>query len=189
MIGLAAVAGLYFALTPIPSSWDETFDNPNYAYVWIWRAAPSAFWALAFAWFMTMGPRVYRVTSTVGVLGLLLAVACSIQQALRGIQLIPRALSGLGCVLVALAPWRIWDPAPGTANYAIVSWMAYLGRYGYGIYLCHVLVIETVRALAARAHLAPSVPLDLFLFGLSFAGSIVLVLVLGSTKRLAWLNG
>src|SRR5262245_33047669 len=108
LIVLAVAGGLVIALTPMPAGWDEGFgDNPTYAYVWTWRALPAACWALAFAWFMTAGPKVYEVSSGVGLLGLALTVACSIKQ-FHGLQLIPRALSGLGSILVALAPWRLW---------------------------------------------------------------------------------
>jgi peptidoglycan/LPS O-acetylase OafA/YrhL len=186
---LAVALGLAFALLPMPAGWDETFDNPTYAYVWTWRAAPAAFWALAFAWLMTAGPTVYRVSSTVGFLGLALTVVCSIKQAVHGIQLIPRALTGLGSVLVALAPWRLWQFDASNPALSVVGPMARLGRYGYGIYLCHVLIIETVRAVAARLHLNPSWGLDLMLFGLSFAGSTILVLLFARTRFLAWLNG
>lgn len=179
LIGLAIVAGLAFALSPMPASWDEIFDNPTYAYVWAWRALPAVCWAMAFAWFMTAGSRIYTVPRLVGFAGVLLAAGCSLYQ-LHEIKLIPRGLSGLGCLLLALIPWPASD---------ILSLLARIGRYSYGIYLSHVLVVELVRAMAVHGHFSPSVTMDLVIFAVSFAGSVGLVCVLGRTRWLAWLNG
>jgi peptidoglycan/LPS O-acetylase OafA/YrhL len=191
LIALAIAAGLLVAQAHVPSSWDEQFvlvngksltDNPTYAFMWGWRGLPAALWGLAFAWFMTAGPVVYGVSLSVGTAGLALAVVCSIWQVRYGIQLIPRALTGLGTILPALAPWK-WS---GPTFFLLARW----GRYGYGIYLCHVLVVEAVRSMVAR--LLPNdatVPVDLAIFGLGFLGSVVLVLLLSKSPRLAWLNG
>ena len=67
--------------------------------------------------------------------------------------------------------------------------MARIGRYGYGIYLCHVLIVELIRAISSRANLGPSALLDIVNFTLSFSGSLILVQLLARSKRLAWLNG
>jgi len=179
LITLAVCAGVVFAKAPMPSSWDQTFDNPTYAYVQAWRALPAACWALAFAWFMTMGPVVYAVSLVTGLAGIALTAVCSVQQVVHGIQLVPRALSGLGCMLAALAPW----------NGPLVPVLARLGRYSYGIYLCHVLIAEVVRALASHSHLPDSAGLDMLVFVPTLAGSIVVVLALGRSPRTAWLNG
>lgn len=179
LIVIAITAGLVFALSDMPASWDEEFDNPTYAYVQYWRATPAALWGLAFAWLMTMGPIVYSVSLGMGIAGIALTVGCSIQQARYGIQLIPRGLSGLGCMLAALAPWK------GSA----VSVLARLGRYSYGVYLCHILITELIQVAANKAHFAPSVPRDIVTFVLTFAGSLAFAIALGSSRRLAWLNG
>lgn len=193
LIVVAIAAGLLVVSTHPPASWDERFvlvshggktlaDNPTYALMWGWRALPAALWALAFAWFMTAGPIIYAVPISVGLMGISLAAICSVWQVRHGIQLIPRALTGLGTMLPALAPWN-WS---GPTFALLARW----GRYGYGIYLCHVLVVEAVRAVAGRLlHRGVSVPADLMIFVLGFFGSVVLVLLLGRSRRLAWLNG
>src|SRR4029078_12276215 len=95
-----------------------------------------------------------------------LTIFGSVQQAMHGIMLIPRALTGLGSFVAALAPWNWSGP-----TFAI---LALWGCYVYGIYLCHVFVVEAVRALAARLlHLETSVPLDLGIFILGFLGSVM----------------
>ncbi|HVT89659.1 MAG TPA: acyltransferase [Tepidisphaeraceae bacterium] len=179
LIVTAVAAGLAMTQIPMPSEWYEAFDNPSFAYVWWWRGLPSACWAMAFAWFMTMGPIVHSVSPALGSAGFILAVACSIQQALFGIQQIPRALSGFGCILAALPSWRI----------AKLSTLAKLGRYGYGVYLCHVLPVETLHAVLGRMHITASVGTDLLGFFISFAASIAIVRTLALSPRLAWLNG
>ncbi len=179
LILTAVAAGAVIAYVHMPASWNQVFDNPTYAYVQDWRALPAACWGLAFAWFMTAGPVVYSVSMTTGIVGIVLATVCSVQQAINGIQLVPRALSGLGCMLAALAPW----------NGAWVPILARIGRYSYGIYLCHVLIAEFVRALVSHMHFPASPALDMLNFFLTLIGSIVVVLVLGRSPRTAWLNG
>jgi peptidoglycan/LPS O-acetylase OafA/YrhL len=178
LIGVAVAAGFFFAYATMPV-WDEVFDNPQYAYVQYWRALPATFWALAFAWFMTMGPVAYAVSPLVGIAGIVLAVVCSLKQAMQGIQLVPRGLTGLGCMLAALAPWR------GSATSVLAS----LGQNSYGVYLCHVLVLEMIRVATKHNHLAPSAALDIVTFVLGFTGSLGLVFALSRSRWLAWLNG
>lgn len=178
-IAVAIGAGLAFASIPMPPAWDETFGGATYSYLQWWRAISAACWAMAFAWFMTLGPVIYTVSPVVGLAGIALMMACSLKQVLNGIQLIPRGLTGLGCMLAALTPWR--GPA--------VSWLARYGRHGYGIYLCHVLIIEPMHVLSARLHLPSSIFLDVVTFAFAFAGSLALVRVIGRTPRLRWLNG
>jgi peptidoglycan/LPS O-acetylase OafA/YrhL len=172
-------AGFAFGIAHMPAGWNETYDNPTYTYVQRWRALPSACWAMTFAWIMTAGPRVIAVPSIVGIAGLGLTLGCLLKQALQGLQTIPRAFTGLGCMLASLAPWS----TSGVAT------LARLGRLGYGIYLSHVLIVESVRAITSRANLAPSGYLDVFTFALSFALALVFVRMLSRFRRLAWLNG
>jgi len=179
LIGLAIACGFVFAYSQMPASWDQTFDSPTYAYVQVWRAMPALCWALAFSWIMTMGPVVYPVSLAAGFAGIALTVFCSVKQALHGIQLVPRALSGFGCMVAALAPWnRRWMPV-----------LARFGRYSYGIYLSHVLIAEIFRNIAIRAQLPDTAALDIVMFLSTLAGSFMLVLALASSRRTAWLNG
>jgi peptidoglycan/LPS O-acetylase OafA/YrhL len=160
----------------LPANWDQMHGN---TYVQNWRALPEVCWGLAFAWFMTMGPEVYGVSFGVAIAGIILTIVCSIQQALHGIQLIPRALSGLGAMLAALAPWRS----------GLVPVLARLGRCSFGIYLCHVLVAEVVRDFVARIHISDSPARDMLVFFPTLVGSGALVMFFARSPRLAWLNG
>lgn len=178
-IAVAIGAGLAFAQVPMPASWGSTTDSSLFSYMQWWRAMSAACWAMAFAWFMTLGPIVFSVTPVMGIAGIALVLACSLKQVLIDIQLIPRGLTGFGCMLAALTPWR--GPA--------VAWLARYGRYGYGVYLCHVLIVEPLHVISARLHIPPSIPRDLAIFVFAFAGSLLVVQALGRSSRLKWLNG
>jgi peptidoglycan/LPS O-acetylase OafA/YrhL len=179
LIALAVGAGVAIAYVPMPASWNETFDNPTYAYVQFWRSLPTVCWAMAFAWLMAIQPAILSVPRGVGLAGIVLACAFLFKQAMQGIGLIPRAFTGLGCMLAALAPWR----GP------MIATLARLGRYGYGVYLCHVLIVEVIHVFTSRAHLAPSPELDVVNFAISFTGSLALVALLARSRWTAWLNG
>jgi peptidoglycan/LPS O-acetylase OafA/YrhL len=179
LVVAAGVAGLAFAYAHLPSNWDQPFDNPTYAYAQYWRAMPAMCWAMGFAWLMTAGPVVYSVSVPIGFAGVLLAVFCSVKQYMHGILLVPRALTGLGCILAALAPW----------NAAAVPGLAKLGRLSYGIYLCHVLFSEFVRNIGMHFHMHDSVQLDMLVFSCTLLGSIATVLALARSPKTAWLNG
>jgi peptidoglycan/LPS O-acetylase OafA/YrhL len=179
LIAVAIVAGFVFALAPMPA-WDENFPSQTYAYIQFWRALPATFWGLAFAWFMTMGPVLYSVPPLLGMAGIGLAIVTSLMQVSRGsILLIPRGLSGLGCMLAALVPWRS----------SATDVLADLGKYSYGVYLCHVLVVEGVRLVTNKLHLGATVSVDLMTFFVGFASSLVVVLLLARSRKTAWLNG
>jgi peptidoglycan/LPS O-acetylase OafA/YrhL len=176
LIIIALAAGIAISIPRFPSMWDP---NQEGAYIQNYRALPALCWAMAFAWFMTMGPKVYEISIPAGLAGIALTVVCSIQQAIHGVELIPRALTGLGTILAALAPWKSsWIP-----------FLARLGRYSFGVYLCHVLVAETVRDVVSRTHLPDGAGRDLIIFFPTLAGSLAITLALGRSKRLAWLNG
>jgi peptidoglycan/LPS O-acetylase OafA/YrhL len=182
LIAAAIGAGVFLASQPkpvMPPATQLTFDDPTYAYIQWQLAFPAAFWAIAFAWFMTAGPRVYRVSAALGWAGIALLVGCSLKQALQDVELAPRALTGLGSMLAALAPWKA-SIAPGLAR---------LGRKGYGIYLCHVIPVEIIHLIFHKCHLAPSGWLDVANFTISFTGACIIVTLLDKSPRLAWLNG
>ena len=153
--------------------------DPAYVYAQWLRSSPAACWAIAFAVFMTMGPAERTVSPVVGLAGLALAILCSIKQVFEGIDSTSRALSGFGCILLALVPWK--GPA--------VSFLARFGRYGYGIFLCHPVIVDVARIVRERAHIAPSAPIDLLTFAVSLTGALALSAAFAKTPRLAWLNG
>ncbi len=181
LIVLFVAAGIAFAILPMPSSWDELFDNPTYAYVQWWRALPAACGAIAFCLFMAAGEKNYKITKPVAIAGMLLAITCGIIQAIHGPQMIARMFTGLGCILLALAPWD--------TSTAVRAGLARLGRYGYGIYLNHVFCVELIHSLSRKLDIPPSIGLDLLNFFLSITVSMLIAWRLSKIKKLAWLNG
>jgi peptidoglycan/LPS O-acetylase OafA/YrhL len=180
LIIIAIAVGVVFSVLPVPANWNDLFTLPTHFYVQAWRAMPAVCWGMAFAWYMTMGPKVYGVSRTLGAAGIALALVYLFKQVAFGIQAGARGLTGLGCVLAGLAPWH------GHA----MSAMARLGRLGYGIYLCHVLFVETFHEFFIyRLHFAPSAWLDIVNFAFSFCGSLALVRLFARSPRLSWLNG
>jgi peptidoglycan/LPS O-acetylase OafA/YrhL len=179
---LAILGGCAVACAPapnMPAATEMTFDSPVYCFIQWTLALPAAFWAMAFAWFMTLGPQVYEVPTAFGWGGILLLVACSFQQVLHGIELAPRALTGLGTILPALS--RASRPAN--------AMLARLGRYGYGIYLCHVFPVEIVHMILHRYHPTPSPWLDVLNLCISFSAAWLIVHCLMKSRWTAWLAG
>lgn len=176
-----AIAGIAMvAMAQRPQALADDFAGPTYAWWQMWWALTSVLSGMAFAWIVVFSSSpLLGVPAIVGIGGIVLAAWMLVQQALHGWLMLPRALSGLGCMLVALAPWR------GT----LVQGFARLGRFGYGIYLSHVLVVEMIRATMHHFGFDPSIWLDLLVFALGFAGSISIAKLLARYPKLAWLNG
>lgn len=179
LIPLAIIVGIVFTTMPMPGASIDAFTDFSNVYLHWWRSSSAACWAMAFAWLTTLGPVVYSVGPILGVGGIALMLTCSLKQVVDGIQIIPRSLTGLGCMLAALLPWR----GP------VVSRLARYGRYGYGVYLCHVLIVEPCHIVIAKLRLQPTVWTDLATFVLAFSGALLLVNLFARSPKLRWLNG
>jgi peptidoglycan/LPS O-acetylase OafA/YrhL len=182
VIAAAFTAACIAAARPAPQLPDATlmtYDNPAITYAYWLMAAPAALGALAFGPLMAMGPTIYAVPAALGWAGLALVAVCSYRQVFHGIELAPRALTGLGSMLVALVPWK---------NSAIPA-LARVGRKGYGIYLCHVIPVEIIHTVFHHLHLGPSPWLDVANFAISFLGAWGIVVLLEKSPKTAWLNG
>jgi fucose 4-O-acetylase-like acetyltransferase len=164
---------------PIYPAWGTGVDDSSYTYSQWMLATPAACGALAFACVMTMGTTIYTIPAVLGWGGLALVAACSLRQALDGIELFPRALTGFGSMLVALIPWKT----------SAIPALARIGRKGYGIYLCHVFPVEIIHLVSHKCHLPASACLDVATFAISFLGAWGIVVLLGKSRWLAWLNG
>jgi peptidoglycan/LPS O-acetylase OafA/YrhL len=168
-----------FRMPAMPPATEMTYDSPRVPALEWFESTPTGCAALAFACAMALGPVAYSVPAYVGLGGLLLAIGCCIEQAINGIQMGPRALTGLGCMLLTLVPWKT----------RVIPAMAKIGRRGYGIYLCHVLPVELIHALSHKCQLDPSPSLDVATWALSFLGAWGLVVLFEKSPKTAWLNG
>jgi peptidoglycan/LPS O-acetylase OafA/YrhL len=179
-VTLALAAIVAVVLVHRPQALADDFNGPTYAFWQMWWALTSVLSGMAFAWIVVFSSApLLGVPAIVGIGGIVLAAWMLVQQALHGWLMLPRALSGFGCMLAALAPWR----GP------LVQGFARLGRFGYGIYLSHVLVVEMIRATMHHLGFDSTIWLDLLVFALGFAGSISIAKLLARTPKLAWLNG
>jgi peptidoglycan/LPS O-acetylase OafA/YrhL len=178
LLALAAMGMIVLAHRP--QEMGDDFTGPSYAFWQMWWALTSVLSGMAFAWIVVFSAApLLGVPAVVGIGGIVLAAWMLVQQALHGWMMLPRALAGFGCMLAALAPWR----GP------LVQGFARLGRFGYGIYLSHVLVVEMLRATMHHFGFDPTIWLDMLVFALGFAGSIAIAKLLARTPKLAWLNG
>ena len=90
-----------------------------------------------------------------------------------------RTLGGLGWMAFALARWR----GPMLAG------LAWAGRFSYGAYLAHVLVIEGVQAVAHRAGVGASPGLDVFTIVAGTVGGFGIAVGLSRLRWGRWMNG
>ena len=178
-IGLALLAGLTLSAIPVGSFWTESFDQSGYTYSHWLAAAPAACGAIAFALYASVLAPATTIPPVIGFAGIILTVSCCANEALSGdrVRLVPRALAGFGAMLAALAPW----------NGPIVAALARLGRYSFGVYLTHVLFVESLHVGLAKCHVAPGAAADLLVFAASFAGSLCLTRLITRSSRLVWL--
>lgn len=175
-----ALAGVVLSLVPRP--WfilDPFADAAGYFVLLAWRATPSVCLAVALGWALSRYPLPKRAMPLLAGLGALLTLVMLGLQISRGYSRFDRTLSGLGWMLVALAPWRG----------AIVSKTASLGRLSYGMYLSHALFVEGTQTAFRVLGFAPSVAIDLTVFAVAIIGSASLAAALARSKRLSWLNG
>ena len=114
------------------------------------------------------GVTVIAIAAFLGLIGLLATV---------GRNTLIENLCGLTFLVAALQPCS-------------TKWIAPLAQFGslaYGIYLCHLLVIKTFEALAAKVHFPITWSLDVAIFFLAAIGSTLLAWSLSRSTRTRWL--
>ena len=175
----SAIVGTYLAICPRPDWLNYAFDNEGYFFWECWRALPSVFLGLSIAWWLALGRSGALFTPAVGFAGILVTCAMVGDQVLHGYSRLERTMSGMGWLMVALTAWSApWVPA-----------LARLGRHAYGIYLVHVMLIESIQAIAHHAGYGSSVALDLFTMTSTFVLSTAIAISISRIPHLRWLNG
>ncbi len=182
---ITAIVGVIFCAVNISPTWVADFRDPNYALFQMWRSLPVACWALSFSILMTSNrsprdsslaraPFWLAAIAMAGIAGLIYLQAHdpTITFAIRG-------LSGLLCVVVVLAPWR------GRA----IDALARFGRYSFGIYLSHVLVVELTHSAFKAFHRAPSVTTDVLACVIGLAGALAISMSVARNRKLSWIVG
>ena len=182
--GAAAAIGIVLAMTPRPAWLDYAHAGEGYLFLQSWRALPAAVLGVGLGWAVagsrfTTSPRAASAARGVAWAGAILTVATIAWHVRLGYSGAARTLGGVGWVMVALAASRG----------AVVGVLGPLGRYAYGAYLAHVLVIEAVQAAAHYAGVGVSPGLDVFTMACGVAGAFGIAVGLSRCRALAWLNG
>jgi peptidoglycan/LPS O-acetylase OafA/YrhL len=180
LIYTCAIAGTVLAVVPRPD-WMNYIngDAEGIFFYGIWRSLPAICLGLSLAWWLAFVRRGALFSTSVGFAGLLLTAAMVANQILYGYTRLDRTLSGLGWLMVALTAWNApWVPM-----------LARLGRYSYGIYLVHVLILEALQAIFHHAGYGVSVQLDLFIMLVTFVASAAIAVSIAQVRWLRWLNG
>jgi peptidoglycan/LPS O-acetylase OafA/YrhL len=92
-------------------------------------------------------------------------------------QLWLNRVAALSAFVVASAPWAG----------RVAQWLGRLGQLGFGVYLCHMLVIVLARSTLELFGVGHSLLADLTVYALAVVGSFALAQSLRSRRSLAWL--
>ena len=178
LVAMLAVLGGLASAWPMPSwvIWRET-DYDFWMYVW--RASPTVFWAIALALATAIHGRLPRSTPGLAVAGGVLLVACLFSQDLLPDAKVLRAWAGLGCVTIALLP--LASPA--------VARLGSLGRHSYGIYLSHLVFVRLAVAVMEHWHPEPTLAGDVAIFVFAFTAAAMLSVTLSRSKWTRWTLG
>jgi len=155
-------------------------------YINVWMFLPALCWGIALAAIHPLLPRVLTATPLIAVVGLIILTGSTIWLWFgsetpfvdtRSVPSLPRNLSGLGLLLMALYPCRS----------ALLNPLAAFGQSTYGIYLVHLLFVDPLELIAKRAHLGRHWWLDIPTFLLSVIFSYLLVRLMKMWKVTALL--
>ena len=150
-------------------------------YMNAWMFVPALLWGIALAAIHPLLPKMLKGTPLIAVIGLTILISSGIWLWFgseipfvdtRSVPSLPRNLSGLGLLLIALYP----------AKNPLLNPFAAFGRTTYGIYLVHLLFVDPLQLIARRAHLGRHWWLDIPTFMLSVIFSYLLVRLLRTWK-------
>jgi peptidoglycan/LPS O-acetylase OafA/YrhL len=190
VVVLGTVGGAALAVVPRPDWLNYVHGGEGYLFLQGWRALPAVVLGVALAWGLAGRqpgegnraagkPRVATFGPWVGWAGAVVTAVALAYLMTFGYSRAARTLGGLGWMAFALARWR----GP------MLAALAWAGRFSYGAYLAHVLVIEGVQAVAHRAGLGASPGLDVFTIVAGAVGGFGIAVGLSRSRWVAWMNG
>jgi peptidoglycan/LPS O-acetylase OafA/YrhL len=144
-----------------------------------WAASPAILWAFAIALvYPRMPDSLWHSRTLTMVCGLAWIALVGLCVLLSKRLLLVENLAGLAFFIIAVT--RL--PAPPA-----VAQVAKLGSLAYGIYLCHIMFIEGLQAVAARLGVRGVGWLDLLVFVVASGASVSLAWVLTRRRLGRWL--
>ena len=144
-----------------------------------WNRWSALYWGVVIAVLYSRGLRQSRFAPLLAIAGLLLTLAMLVYQWHSGVLAPLKVVGGIGLAFVALAPLRG----------SLISFMASLAPYSFGIYLSHALWILLARTLMSAAGLAASPERDVNVFLAALFASVISLRLLTRIPSLRWLAG
>lgn len=177
--GLAAallVMGLVIAILPEPE-WYRALPLPPYFLERTWVRLPSLLWGLGAGLLATPAIRRVRLPRAGVAVGIALTAACIAGAQTLGYRSLLQNTAGIGLVLFGLAI------GPGQPRH----WLAWLGRYAYGVFLSHTLFIETTRSMTELAGLDPATWLDVTTWAVAVVAAVAVTALANRHRLTRWL--
>jgi fucose 4-O-acetylase-like acetyltransferase len=172
------VAGIY----PDHPAWTTTTIGPDsqifYTFMLAWDALPAVFWGLALAALYQLRHGRGLQHPITGALGAFLLIGSITYGCLLERVTLVENLGGVGAALLALQPW----------TGGVIRALAKLGPLSFGVYLAHIFLLEGYQDVFHLVHI-PTIPLvDVTIFVLAVACTIITVLMLRRITWFRWLS-
>jgi peptidoglycan/LPS O-acetylase OafA/YrhL len=157
-------------------------DQETLASIWYvcdrgWNMVPAVLWGAALGAIFPIIPARIWSNRAIGIIGLGVSMVCIAIALTPYRTILSDNVAAVGLVALALSRWTT----------ATVNQLAKLGGLAYGIYLCHVMFIEGMQAVAARAGYTGRWWLDAIVFPAAAIAAIVLTWVLSRWSWGRWL--
>jgi surface polysaccharide O-acyltransferase-like enzyme len=141
-----------------------------------WRVLPAVCWAVAIKLSFPLIEPTLRTSPLIAPLAVTISILCA-GMLVEADTVAPYALAGVAWLLFALSPIQALP----------LRWLAPLGKYAFGIFLSHNLLVETVQSLLYARGRSASVETDLLVFGIAVIGSLMMSWGLSQTRFGRWL--
>ncbi|MBC8108720.1 MAG: acyltransferase [Anaerolineae bacterium] len=147
----------------------------------IWAATPAVLWGIALAAvYRRIPPHAWR-SPALAVISAIVLIACVPLLRLRWHAHLTENLAGFALLVLGLCA------SMGSCRSPLVRRLAVLAPLAYGIYLSHVMFLEGMQAVAARAGYKQLWWLDLLVFVFTTAAAIVFTAVVSRLRWSRWL--
>jgi peptidoglycan/LPS O-acetylase OafA/YrhL len=171
-----ALIAITLEVLPEPT-WFITGGHSTLMAFQLYSRAPGFLLGLAFGLWMLAGVRPALKASHAVVCAAIVVLTMTATITTEFPRHILNRLGAIAAFVVALGPW----------HGSIARFLGAMGKLGFGVYLCHVLFVESLIALGGRLRLEPSLEVDIAVFALSVMCSFTMAWLMRQTRWLAWL--